>query len=86
MNIPFVLYPSEVPQEVTPRQFWLALLAIGITEDAVVAQLAGNEAALITVKKALSVSRHDPLVDAMAAMLGKTQEEVDAVFQLASTL
>ena len=75
-----------VPTEVTPRQFWLALLSIGITEEMVVAQLEGNEAALITVRKALSVSRQDPLVDAMAAMLGKSEADVDAIFQLAATL
>lgn len=76
---------ARVPQEVTPRQFWLALLDIGVTQAMVETMLEGNEAALITVRKALSVSINDPLVKGMAAMMGKTDAEIDAIFTLAAT-
>ena len=71
---------ARVPQEVTPRQFWLALLDIGITQAMVEAMLQGNEAALITVRKSLSVSRTDPLIQAVATEMHKTDEEIDAIF------
>jgi len=86
MSVPFVLHPSDVPQEVTPRQFRLALLQAGVSPAAITQALQGNEAALTEWEFALSVRRDHPLIATMAAMLGKTDADVDAIFQLAATL
>jgi hypothetical protein len=77
---------KPIPQEVTPRQFQLALLQVGISPAAIRQALQGNEAALIEWDKALSINRKHPLVDQMAAMLGKSSADVDAIFQLAASL
>jgi hypothetical protein len=71
---------------VTPRQFRLALLSIGISPAAISAMLAGNESALIEWEFAQEVRRDHPLVESLRLALGKTSEEVDAVFDTAANL
>jgi hypothetical protein len=71
---------------VTPRQFRLALLGIGISPAAISAMLAGNESALIEWEFAQEVRRDHPLVESLRLALGKTSEEVDAVFSSAAAI
>jgi hypothetical protein len=80
--------PAEPPRfrPVTPRQFRLALLGIGISPSAISAMLAGNESALIEWEFAQEVRRDHPLVESLRLALGKNPEEVDAVFDTAANL
>jgi hypothetical protein len=71
---------------VTPRQFRLALLSIGISPAAISAMLADDEAALTEWDYAQEIRRDHPLVESLRIALGKSEEEVDAVFVEAATL
>jgi hypothetical protein len=71
---------------VTPRQFRLALIGIGISPAAISAMLAGDEAALTEWDYAQEIRRDHPLVESLRLTLGKSPEQVDAVFAAASAL
>lgn len=81
---------APAPQSVTMRQARLALLTaekLGMVELA----LAGlpspqREAAAIEWEFAATVDRESPLVTTMTAALGMTDDELDQLFMLASTL
>lgn len=77
---------------VTPAQIRLALIANGISlalidnalnsiEDSV-----ERERATVLWEYATIVERNNPFVNAIGTMLGKTPEEIDAIFSLAKTL
>lgn len=69
-----------VPPELTPRQFRLAMLADGTSPSEITTLLQGNEAGLIEWEYASTIKRDHPLVASLAAALGKTEEEIDAIF------
>lgn len=81
---------NGVPQEVTMRQAQLALLAAGLLDDveAAINSIPGDagRAARITWTKSSAVKRDNPLIMQMAAALGKTPQQIDGLFILASTL
>lgn len=81
-------YPVAVPQEVTRRQLFLALLATNpaLTRNAIRASLGDNEAALIEFDEAITFSREHPLVSSLATSLGLNSDAVDAIFISASSL
>lgn len=72
--------------EVTPRQFQLSLLQIGVTPDDVEAALATIEdtmlraAAQIEWRKATTIRRDHPLISQIAPLLGGTDELLDDIF------
>ncbi len=80
-----------VPQSVTPRQARLALLQIGKL-DAVSAALAAipdpaqRTAAQIEWEYAAVIERNSPLVTSLAAGLGLTAADIDALFEAASRI
>jgi len=75
-----------IPQEVTRRQFFLAVHSqLGLTRAALRAQI-GTESALIDFDEAQSFKRDYPLLLALAAQLGYTEAQIDQLFQLANTL
>lgn len=81
---------TAVPEAVTARQARLALLAAGHL-PAVVAALEAmpgteGEAARIEWEYALGIERQSPLVLALAAQLGLTEAQVDALFVAAKAL
>lgn len=78
---------TPVPASVTRRQFKLALLGIDLLDD-VEAMIAasGDRALQINWEEALEFERGNPFVAQMAAALGKTEADVDALFVLAATL
>lgn len=76
--------PDPVPQEVTRRQLFLELNALGITRAAIRAMLAGNEAALIEFEEATAFARTHPLVAALAEQLQFDSAAVDDIFRRAS--
>lgn len=77
---------------VTPAQLRLALVEVGIDIDAIDTAIAGivdvkeKKKAEILWHYANEIQRNHPLISTFGAMLGKTEEEIDAIFQLASTL
>ena len=77
---------------VTPAQLRLALVEVGIDIDAIDTAIAGiadvkeRKKAEILWHYANEVQRNHPLISTFGLMLGKTEEEIDAIFQLASTL
>ena len=75
-----------VPQSVTMRQARLALLAAGLLDMVEAAITAAGPEAAIEWEYAADVQRGAGLVPAMAAALGMTDAQIDALFVTASTL
>ena len=75
-----------VPQVVSRAQFILALLQIDLLDEVEAAIAAADRAAQINYNERLEFERSFPLIATMAAVLGKTDAEVDALFVLAATL
>ena len=74
-------------QPVTRRKFKLGLLAIGLLDDVEAAIAASGDRALqINYAEALDFDRNNQFVLQMSQALGKTDAEIDALFQLAASL
>lgn len=75
-----------IPESVSMRQARLALLQSGLlaTVDAAIAS--GTEADKITWEYATEVNRSDALVDNLSVALGLSEQQLDELFILASTL
>ena len=71
---------NPVPQQVTMRQARLALLSAGLLDDVEAAITGAGPAAKIEWDYATEVQRSSGLVPAMAAALGMTDEQIDALF------
>lgn len=77
--------------ELTPRQFWLAALGAGITEDAVdafidVLEEPSRSQAIISKKYASSYNRTDPLIASIGANFMLTEEDVNTLWKQAEVL
>lgn len=77
---------TPVPASVTRGQFKLALLQMDLLDDVEAAIALADRATQINYAERLDFERNHPLVITMAAALGKTDAEVDALFVLAATL
>ncbi len=78
--------PPRVPSSITPRQCRLILSAQGMLAD-VEQTIAGmDEATRITWEYALEFRRDDPLLNALAANMGLSSEEIDQFFIAAEQL
>lgn len=77
---------SRVPQSVTMRQARLALLGAGLLDDVEAAIVNAGPAAKIEWDYATEVQRSSGLVPAMAAALGMTDVQIDALFTEAAAL
>ena len=80
-----------VPQSVTVRQARLALLGIGLLDDvhaaiAAIPDPAQRKAAEIEWEYATVIERNSPLVTSLAAGLGLTAADIDALFEAASRI
>lgn len=76
---------------VTPRQLRLAIIMSGLSIsqiDSAIALLSEPDRSIASTEweYSLSFERNHPLVDEIGAILGKTSEEIDAVWLLAETL
>ena len=82
----YVAFVEPVPSVVTMAQAQLALLAAGHLDavEAAVAQM--SREAQILWRKANTVVRDDPLLIELAALLGLTEADVDALFVAGSKL
>ena len=79
-------HAATVPSVVSRAQFILALLQIDLLDEVESAIAAADRATQINYKERLEFERSFPLIATMAAVLGKTDAEVDALFVLAATL
>lgn len=77
---------ARVPKVVSRAQFILALLEMGLLDDVEAAIAQADRATQINYKERLEFERGYPLIATMAAVLGKTDAEIDALFTLAATL
>lgn len=77
---------------VTPAQIRLALIAAGIDLTAIdsafdsIENVAERQKAKVLWEYATIVERNNPFVTAIGGLLGKTPEDIDAIFSLAKTL
>lgn len=76
----------EIPKIVSMRQARLALLQSNLLETVNQAIANGNEADKITWEYATEVQRTDSLVQNLASGLGLSEQDLDNLFLLASTL
>jgi len=87
---PFVPAPPALPP-LSPRQFWLALDRLGITEAAVTAAVAAipspaaRAEAQITLRHANLYRRTDPLLLTLAPAFGLSATQIDAAWADALT-
>jgi hypothetical protein len=84
---------AEVDQElqrsqmvVTPMQFRLALEAAGLLDECEAAVAAAPRVVQIRWEYAVAVERLNPFIDQFAQQIGKTPEEVDALFDAAALI
>jgi hypothetical protein len=75
-----------VPQVVSRAQFILALLQIDLLDEVEAAIAQADRATQINYNERLEFERSFPTIATMAAVLGKTDAEIDALFMLAATL
>ena len=75
----------RIPQVVSRAQFILALLQVGLLDEVEAAIAAADRPTQINYKERLEFERGYPLIATMAAVLGKTDAEIDALFMLAAT-
>lgn len=78
--------PPVVPQKVTRAQFILALLQLDLLDDVEAAIAVADRATQINYEERLEFERTHPVTLAMAAAMGKTNQDLDALFVLAATL
>jgi hypothetical protein len=78
--------PPVVPQVITPRQCRILLLQQGLLPQVEAMVAAGDDATRITWEYAVEFQRNDPLLLAMAAGLGLTEQQLDEFFMAASQL
>jgi hypothetical protein len=81
----------EVPRTVTPRQMRVALVMTGITVESIESLIDGLEeptrsVTRITWEYSTAFERDNPVLNAMAPLLGLNSDQVDELFVLASTI
>lgn len=84
--LPYVPQPPTIPNSVSMRQARLALLGSGLLDAVELAIQSAGPAAKIEWEYAQEVQRSAGLVPAMAAALGMTDAQIDALFLQASAL
>jgi hypothetical protein len=83
----FVAPPTAIPTSVTRRQFKLALLEIDLLDEVEeIVSTSSDRYLQINWSEAQNFERSNQFVLQMAAALGKTDTETDALFILAGTL
>lgn len=79
--------PQIVPEKVTPRQIRLALLGANLLDQIESAlEIPSNKAAKISWEYSIEINRDDALLNAFAASLGFTSEQLDQLFITAGSL
>ena len=81
-----ILQDKRKAMVVTPWQISKALLAAGLLDDVEAAVAAADRVVQLGWVRAQDFKRLDPLVVTIGAALGKTDAELDSIFELAMTL
>ena len=81
---------SKIPNEITPRQFKLALALSGITPEEVetfinTLPMPDNVLAMINWRDAKSFKRNNEMIVSFAPQIGLTETQLDDLFVLGST-
>lgn len=79
-------YEHPVPASVTRRQFKQGLSRIGLRAAVEAAIAAADQDTKDWYADSLNFERSNPVMNGMAAALGKTPEDIDNLFRLAATL
>lgn len=81
-------FPAFVPDKVSRRQLFLALLdkSASLTRAQIRGMLEGNEVALIEFDEAIEFHRQHSLVLSLASALSLSSDEVDEIFAVAAGL
>lgn len=74
--------PPTVPDKLTPRQFKQGLTRIGMRAAVEAAVAASDQDTKDWYFESTSFERANPVMNAMAAALGKTPEDIDNLFRL----
>ena len=82
----FADVPADVPQVVSARQAKLALLAVGLLDDADAAAVAAGRAVEIEWEYATEIRRENALIAALGAGIGLSEVDIDALFVAAAKL
>ncbi len=80
------LIPDPVPQMLFARQFWLAIEDAGLTATVNAAVAAAPKRTQIEVAKATEIDRNWPTLLTLAAAMGKTPADIDAIFRAGARL
>lgn len=83
---PYQAPPAPPVTQVTMRQARLALLDAGLLNDVDIAVAGAGRAVQIDWEYATTVERASPLVEAICVGLGLTEEQINQLFEDASTL
>ena len=87
-NNEFISYilPAIISTTVSMRQARLSLFQVDLLDEVETAIANGTRADQITWEYATEVNRSDPLVENLSTALGLTEQQLDDLFMLASTL
>lgn len=66
----------------TPREFILGLLSLGVTRQQIEELIAENQQVWAELNYATYIERKNPLLDALCSQFGLTPEDVDSIFGL----
>jgi len=82
---------AGIPLSVTPRQIRIALITSGITLSTIESAIDSlpepqKSITRVTWEYSVEFQRSNPLLSSMAPMLGLSNEQIDSLFLLASTL
>lgn len=72
--------------KVTPLQFRLALDAAGLLDKCEEAVAAAPRSVQISWEYAVTIERLNPFINQFAAVIGRTADEVDAIFEAAALI
>ena len=78
--------PRYIQQTLSCRQFWLAVEDAGLTASIKAAVAASPARVQIEVAQATEFSRNNPLLNQMAAAIGKSSADIDNLFIYGETL
>ena len=75
-------YYRKLMANMTPREFILKLMELGITREQLEALINGNDRVWAELNYATLINRANPLLDELCSQFGLTPEDVDRIFGL----
>lgn len=75
-------YYKRLTTTMTPREFVLALMDLGVTRAQLEALMSANDQAWAELNYATVINRANPLLDELCGQVGLTSEDLDEIFGL----